>query len=119
MLKSLLVVLFFLPLSCFDFSPVVNGGINNPRIASGPSNSINYPFADGIVKAAEETLGLMMANIETSSPMENAEMLISGKVQVAILPEDIFYYSRDTFLETYNASDDTFQAGTRKYLEIA
>ncbi len=104
-------------LSCFDVSAVNDGGGPGvPKFASGPAYGTYYPFANGVIDAARETLGMFMENYATEGTLENATMLINGTAYMGLVQEDIFRYARDEYIAQYAADPDTAE---KKYLKIA
>lgn len=117
-LTAIIIAAFLLPITaCFDVSGVDSGdGPGAPQFASGPTYGTYYPFADGVIDAARETLGIFMENRATEGSLENAELLVSGGAYMGLIQEDLFRYARDKYIEQYTADPDTAQ---KKYLKMA
>ncbi len=79
-----------------------------PMFASGPVYGNYYPFAEGIIDAAGETLGIFMDNISTEGSLENATKAVTGSsymgnAYMTLVQEDVFRYARDTNITQYNS----------------
>ena len=113
-----LLIILALPMnSCFDVSPLENSDeIADPVFASGPSGGNYYSFADGVIDAAEQKLGVFLDNKETEGSLQNAEMLVSGNAYLGMVQEDIFRYARSTFIDQYESDPDSAE---KKYIKIA
>ncbi len=97
---------------CFliDDSPLKDkdgDDLGTPRFASGPVYGNYYPFADGVIDAAGEALGIFMDNVSTAGSLENAAKIVGGDsymgdAYMAMIQEDIFDYSRRVNIENYD-----------------
>ena len=115
LLKLFLCTALFSVLSCVDTDPPDNG-IGNPTFASGPSSETGYSFAQGMIRASNETLGIFMKNTSTGSSVETAASLSDNHAYMGFVQEDIFRYAKAKYLTQYN--DNPVTAKT-KYLKIA
>ena len=114
------LVLFFciisiLP-SCLDTDPPNNDKMGAPQFVSGPQNSAAFPFAKGMIHAADEILGVFMDNQSTNGSMENATKLVNESAYLGLVQEDVFFYSRNKYLSQFKADPDNAE---KKYLRIA
>ncbi len=116
--KIFLLSVLFLPLSCFDTSPVLDESGNSYQyvFASGPKNGDWYNFADGFIDAASQTMGIFLDNAATSGSLDNAAMLVKRQAYMGLIQEDLFRYCRDRYIQQYTASPDTAE---KIYLQIA
>ncbi|MDY6970617.1 MAG: TAXI family TRAP transporter solute-binding subunit, partial [Spirochaetota bacterium] len=111
----LFLIILILP-SCLDTDPPNNDKMKSPQFVSGPENSVAYPFAKGIIDAADEILGIFMNNQLTNGSVENGTKLVNEEAYLGLVQEDIFYYSRNKYLSQFNADPDNAEI---KYLKIA
>lgn len=111
---------------CFliDDSPLkdANGNdIGSFHFASGPGYGNYYSYADGLIDAASEKLGIFMDNVSTNGSLDNAERLVSGSTYLgnaymAMMQEDIYEYVRKQCIAQYDTDPDSVN---KKYLKIA
>lgn len=73
-------------------SPVgsVAGPLKVGKICTGSTTDTYYKYAGGIIKAAEETLGLDLENVSTVGSVENAKGIVSGECDMAIVQADLY-----------------------------
>lgn len=77
-------------------------------IASGPAYGTYYPYAEGIVDAASETMGIFMDNRATNGSLENAEQLVTGNTYLknaymALMQEDVYEYLRQDCIRNFSS----------------
>ncbi len=129
MSKSLLILItgwMLLISGCFliDDSPLKSpdgNDIGKPRFASGPSYGNYFSYAEGMIDSAIETFGIFMENSTTEGTLDNAARLVSdeaflGGAYMAMVQEDIFRYTKNTFESQFTVSPDS---ADKKYLKMA
>jgi TRAP transporter TAXI family solute receptor len=70
------------------------------NICTGPTTGTYYQYADGLIEAAKETLGLDLENVSTVGSLENAKGIVSGKCDLAIVQADLYIPSGTDFHTT-------------------
>ncbi len=86
--------------------------LGEPKFASGPTYDNYYHFAEGLIDAAGESLGVLMDNVATFGSLQNARMLVSGgnymgNAYMAMMQEDVFRYAQKTCETQFNSNPDS------------
>ncbi|HOO71812.1 MAG TPA: TAXI family TRAP transporter solute-binding subunit [Spirochaetota bacterium] len=105
------VLLLFILSSC---DTIFDDSFDVPRFSSGPQYGNYYPYAEGVIDSAEETLGVFMENHATQGSLENARRIINGKSYMGLVQEDIFDYVHQEFYADYGSGNEDLN-----YLKIA
>ncbi|MBN2041637.1 MAG: hypothetical protein JW864_16495 [Spirochaetes bacterium] len=122
----LLSIFVFMNMGCFlvNDDPLKDkegNDIGSFKFASGPSYGNYYSYADGIIDAASEKMGILMSNVATNGSLDNAVRLVTGdtylgNAYMAMMQEDVYEYVRQQCITQYNADPDTVN---KNYLTVA
>jgi len=115
------IIILLIPLASCDITSIVlddeiTGAGSTPKFVSGPEYGTYYPFAEGTIDAAQNTLGVFLDNEPTSGTLENAEKLVYDRAYLGLVQEDVFSFAQRTYQSQYESNPDTAE---KKYLKMA
>jgi TRAP-type uncharacterized transport system substrate-binding protein len=86
-------------------------GSSSANFASGSVSSLDGNMAKGVIKSAQNSLGLFMKDGKTSGSLETARLLaggssVYGDAYLGVAQEDVFYYARMINKKKFDADND-------------